>query len=311
MNSNSAYHPYLILNDWFMNPKFFTLIVLMWLPLIPIFAFQHSTSESQKHRRHPRKTKIQPIRPEKLKPESIAAPKKNNMPTGNKAESYKKQESTYDTYQVDVTQSRVRFYWTDDKKNKLKSFERLKQQIEKEHRTLIFATNAGIYSDENVPIGLHMEDGKTLTNLNLNDGFGNFYLKPNGIFYLNQRKNGAGIVRSERFDSLAHSMSYATQSGPMLLENGEILSIFGKKSPNRNIRSGVGIIDSNQIVFVISREPVTFYEFAAFFKETFHCKTALYLDGTISKMYLPPLKRYDLDGNFGAMIAITIQKNTP
>lgn len=41
------------------------------------------------------------------------------------------------------------------------------------------------------------------------------------------------------------------------------------------------------------------------FKDKLHCKDALYLDGAISKMYLPELGRYDLGGDFGAIIGVT------
>ncbi len=35
-----------------------------------------------------------------------------------------------------------------------------------------------------------------------------------------------------------------------------------------------------------------------------NCKNALYLDGAISKMYLPALNRFDTTNNFGAMIGV-------
>jgi uncharacterized protein YigE (DUF2233 family) len=38
------------------------------------------------------------------------------------------------------------------------------------------------------------------------------------------------------------------------------------------------------------------------------CDNALFLYGAISRMYLPEIGRNDLDGNFGAMIGITVAK---
>ena len=58
------------------------------------------------------------------------------------------------------------------------------------------------------------------------------------------------------------SCSWATQSGPMLLINGAINPEFQENSANLKIRSGVGIIDDRNVVFVISNEPINFYDFA-------------------------------------------------
>ncbi|MEO1653305.1 MAG: phosphodiester glycosidase family protein, partial [Bacteroidota bacterium] len=79
---------------------------------------------------------------------------------------------------------------------------------------------------------------------------------------------------------------------------------FTPGSHNKYIRSGVGVISPNQIVFIISRQPVNFYDFARIFRDYFKCKNALYLDGAISKMFLPEIGRFDLGGEFGPMIGI-------
>jgi uncharacterized protein YigE (DUF2233 family) len=53
----------------------------------------------------------------------------------------------------------------------------------------------------------------------------------------------------------------------------------------------------------MSKEPVTFYEFALYFKKL-GCKNALYLDGAISRAYCPSCKWPQKGGEFGAMIAV-------
>ena len=60
---------------------------------------------------------------------------------------------------------------------------------------LVFATNAGIFDLTFRPVGLHIEDGRTLVQLNTADGDGNFYLKPNGVFAI---LNGQARVRQRR-----------------------------------------------------------------------------------------------------------------
>ena len=64
-------------------------------------------------------------------------------------------------------------------------------------------------------------------------------------------------------------------------------------STSRKIRNGVCAPAPDAVVFAISDSPVTFYEFAVFFRDTLHCREALYLDGTISSLYAPNLNRRD------------------
>lgn len=84
---------------------------------------------------------------------------------------------------------------------------------------LLAVTNAGIYSANHAPEGLHVEGGMTLSPLNLDNGDGNFNWKPNGVLYVTD--NGAGIVESEKFNSLNErgGIREATQSGPLLVSD--------------------------------------------------------------------------------------------
>ena len=66
----------------------------------------------------------------------------------------------------------------------------------------------------------------------------------------------------------------------------------------------MGVISDSLVVIAISDQTVNFYEFAKMFQDL-GCKNALYLDGAISKMYLPDTGRNDeLDGDFATIIAI-------
>ncbi|MDA3809003.1 MAG: phosphodiester glycosidase family protein, partial [Spirochaetaceae bacterium] len=100
----------------------------------------------------------------------------------------------------------------------------------------------------------------------------------------------------------------ATQSGPLLIQNGKIHQSFQKDSDNKFIRNGVALIEwetTELIVFVISDRPVNFYDFSKFLKDFFHCSSALYLDGHISAMYVPSLQRNQMGGSFGTMLYCT------
>jgi uncharacterized protein YigE (DUF2233 family) len=141
----------------------------------------------------------------------------------------------------------------------------------------------------------------TQTAINLKNGNGNFYMKPNGVFYLS-KSGEAKICMSEDF-VMSQDVEYATQSGPLLLHNGQIHNKINEGSPNLKIRNGVGIMPDGNILFAISKEEINFYDFAMFFKNK-GCMNALYLDGVVSRMYLPEKKWEQLDGDFGVIIGV-------
>jgi len=66
----------------------------------------------------------------------------------------------------------------------------------------------------------------------------------------------------------------------------------------------VGILPDNRVIFAMSKQEVNFYDFAEFFM-SMGCKNALYLDGLVSRTYLPEENWQQLDGNFGVIIGVT------
>jgi uncharacterized protein YigE (DUF2233 family) len=103
-------------------------------------------------------------------------------------------------------------------------------------------------------------------------------------------------------------VKYATQSGPMLLTNGKIHPEFREGSTNLNIRNGVGILPNNKLVFAMSKKEINFYDFAKYFQDL-GCKNALFLDGFVSRTYLPEKNWIQTDGNLGVMIGVTERKS--
>ena len=215
------------------------------------------------------------------------------------------QSRKYDTYLVDPGRERIQLHLNDHRGGKLRSLGRIKEILEGQGGAkLLLATNGGMFHKTRQPVGLYVEKGKVVSPLDSRkNGYGNFYLLPNGVFFI--KNNGqTGVCATEEYARNRQQVSYATQSGPMLLINGEIHPKFNPNSSNFHIRSGVGINRQGQVVFAISKEPVTFYEFAVMFRDQFGCKNALYLDGGISKMYAPALKRNELHSDFGPIISI-------
>jgi uncharacterized protein YigE (DUF2233 family) len=219
------------------------------------------------------------------------------------------QEVTYrnqnfDVVKIDVRKTPVHFFWKNKNGQLIRSLENLKKEMESDHQELLFAMNAGMYQRDRNPQGLYIENGKTIKSLDtLQDGYGNFYLQPNGIFFI--KNDSAGVLPSTLFSQKNIKPTWATQSGPMLLINEKVHPIFKEGSTNLNIRNGVGVISPHEIVFVISQKEVNLFDFAMLFKEKLNCKNALYLDGFVSRAYIPTLDRKDLDGDFGVMIGIS------
>lgn len=225
---------------------------------------------------------------------------------GNEAKQVNYNNNTYDCYIVDIKKSDIQFYWKDDKNKPLLSLNNLAVLTESRQKVLVFATNAGMYLSNHAPQGLFIQNGKSLVPIDRRkEEYGNFYMQPNGVFLIDS-SNVAKILKTDQFDdNMAKKVKFATQSGPMVVESGKVNQKFKINSNNLNIRSGVGIIDSDHVVFVISNQQVNFYDFANVFKEEFNCSDALYLDGAISEMYLPELGRFEDGGNFGPIIGIT------
>jgi len=148
-------------------------------------------------------------------------------------------------------------------------------------------TNAGIYAGNKTPEGLHIEGGITLHPLNPDNGEGNFYWKPNGVFYA--ADDGAGIMETESFNSLKQraGISEATQSGPLLVIEGEVNPQLKPDSRSLYVRNGIGVKSADEVYIVVSEDEVSLYDFAAVFASQLHCPNALYLDGCVSQLYLP------------------------
>lgn len=207
----------------------------------------------------------------------------------------------FTTIRVDPRTERIELFLRDDAGHPFKHFDQLKSWLAGKNKQLRFAMNAGMYQEDLSPLGLFVQDGKEISRLNLSDGTGNFYLKPNGVFFVSE--SGPGIVESSEFPALAHGVRLATQSGPLLVRNGILHPSINAASSSRLVRNGVGV-SGHTIMFVISEQPVNFHELATYFRDELHCADALYLDGVVSSLYSTDLKRNDHRADLGPIIGI-------
>ena len=183
------------------------------------------------------------------------------------------------------------------------SFAPLAGEIKKQKQELIFAANAGPFHSDLTPTGLYIENGKELNPIQPAEatGVGNFYLKPNGVFGLTKGK--PFLLTTEDFIKQKPAADFASQSGPMLIINGDLNPSLDPKPNALKTRSAVCISEKKNVVFAMSDSVLTLYSMAVYLK-SLNCVNALTLDSTSSSFYMPSLKRADLWVPIGAMIAV-------
>ena len=204
---------------------------------------------------------------------------------------------------ADLDSHKIKTHWKAKSGEKYFNLKSLKKELSSKKENVLCLTNGGMYTPSNNPEGLLISNNIEVAPIDTGfiDNL-NFYMMPNGVFY---EKNGkVEIKTTEDYLSIElDSVEYATQSGPMLLINGKHHPAFNYGSKSRKLRSGVGVRENGNVVFIISENSnVNFHEFATVFRELFNCKNALFLDGAISKMYLKGIRPNELGGNFGPII---------
>ncbi len=183
-------------------------------------------------------------------------------------------------------------------------FNFLKDALTEDGETLVFAMNAGMYHEDRAPVGYYVEAGEDIAPINNNDGPGNFHLKPNGVFFV-MDSGDAFVEQTETFLRVKRTPPrYATQSGPMLVIDDEIHPRFLPASDSLKRRNGVGVTETGEVYFVLSDSPVRFHDFATFFRDELKAPNALYLDGTISRVYAPELGRNDPGLAMGPIVGV-------
>ncbi|MXO95666.1 hypothetical protein GRI34_04425 [Erythrobacter aquimaris] len=168
---------------------------------------------------------------------------------------------------------------------------------------LAFAMNAGMYGEDGRPIGYFVVNSQRLATLNTNDGDGNFHMKPNGVFF------GTGdqweIRTTDDFlANVSDRPEFGTQSGPMLVIDGEIHPEITRDGPSRFVRNGVGMDERGRAHFVISNAPLSFGKLARFFKDELNATDALFLDGNVSALWNPATERLDTGAPIGPIVVV-------
>lgn len=166
-----------------------------------------------------------------------------------------------------------------------------------------FAMNGGMFDDAGLPIGYYVENGTRSHALNRNEGWGNFHLQPNGVFF------GTGskweVRTAEDFaGKVAKRPQFGTQSGPMLVIAGKLHPRIDRDGPSQKLRNAVGVDRQGRAHFVISEAPISFGKLARYFRDELHTPNALFLDGSVSSLWDPRMGRVDGGPPLGPLIVI-------
>lgn len=213
--------------------------------------------------------------------------------------------NSYTVCEIDMAQADLRLFLNDESGTLLGHFSTINDRLATEGKQLAFAMNAGMYHDDRSPVGHYLENGSEQTRVVPNAGPGNFGLLPNGVFCI--RAGRADVIETLDYLDRKPACDHATQSGPMLVIDGELHPRFLIDSSSRYIRNGVGTsADGARAVFAISNTAVTFHEFGSLFRDVLNLPNALYFDGSISRLYAPSIGRNDLGFRLGPIVGLVV-----
>lgn len=210
----------------------------------------------------------------------------------------------YTLCSVDPAAADLRLFRLSPDGGVLGSFARLNAMLEAEGKALDFAMNAGMYHPDRTPVGLYVENGAAQSKAVASAGPGNFGMLPNGILCLTD--GAAQVIETRAYLAAPPDCRFATQSGPMLVIDGNLHPRFLVDSDSRYIRNGVGVDAAGQVHFVISDRPVTFHEFGRLFRDVLKTPNALYLDGKVSKLFAAGLNRSDAGLPMGPIVGAVV-----
>lgn len=202
---------------------------------------------------------------------------------------------------ADPSKHRIRTAFANAEGEPFGSLDSFSQTVDQAN--IAFVMNGGMINRDRKPLGYYVESGERTAELNREDGSGNFFLSPNGVFY---GTGGAWEIRTadKFYATVGARPQFGTQSGPMLVIDGELHPEFQDNGPSRAIRNGVGIDSDGRAHFVISEAPISFGQFARYFRDELKTPNALYLDGKISSLWDPATARLDTNGTLGPLIVV-------
>jgi uncharacterized protein YigE (DUF2233 family) len=234
---------------------------------------------------------------------SLAAHNDSALAETQPCRSMEHERNAYTICEVDLRKHTVRLFWKRSDGTPYAYLSALPRALEGDAGRLLFATNAGMFDPALKPVGLYVEQGRELVHANTKSGYGNFHMKPNGVFYASADR--AAVAETRAFLKQRPQADLATQSGPMLVINGRSHPRFDRHSTSLKARNGVGVRVDGQVIFAISQGEVSFDAFARLFRDGLNCPNALFLDGgSAPSLYVPSLSGHSNILPLGPMLAV-------
>src|SRR5919201_754981 len=234
---------------------------------------------------------------------SLAAPNRSAAAEVRPCHVMEHERSAYTVCEVDLRAHTIRLYWKRPDGTPYAYLSALPRALQGEAGKLLFATNAGMFDPALKPVGLYVEQGRELVRANTRAGYGNFHMKPNGIFYVSADR--ASVAETGAFLKQRPRAELATQSWPMLVINGRLHPRFDRRSTSLKARTGVGVGSDGKVMFAISRGEVSFDAFARLFRDGLNCPNAPFLDGgSAANLYAPSLNSHGNTLSLGPMLAV-------
>lgn len=205
---------------------------------------------------------------------------------------------------ADPAKHRIAMVLSDPNGVRYRSLRTYGKALGEQAAVVAFAMNGGMFKDDGSPLGYYVEEGERLVELNREEGDGNFHLQPNGVFF---GSDGKWEIRTSNnfLYNVSDRPKFGTQSGPMLVIDGELHPEFQDDGPSRSIRNGVGIDAEGKAHFVISEAAISFGQFARYFRDELKTPAALALDGGVSALWDPVTERLDDGAAIGPLIVVT------
>src|SRR5262245_48921716 len=127
---------------------------------------------------------------------SLAAPNNSPQAETQPCRSMEYERNAYTICEVDLRKHTVRLYWKRSDGTPYAYLSALPRSLEGDAGRLLFATNAGMFDPALKPVGLYVEQGQELVDVNTTSGYGNFHMKPNGIFYISSHRAAVAETRA-------------------------------------------------------------------------------------------------------------------
>lgn len=219
---------------------------------------------------------------------------------------------TYHWVRADPARVRVQAYWQNERNQPIRSLESLESWLRNRGQVLLVGMNGGIFHTDRTPVGLLVSEGITQDTLNRRTRpprgeprRGSFYVQPNGVFFVTD--DGAlHITTTPEAVPFLGRMSAATQSGPLLVRNGQFTPAYlsaDTLSPWTNTpaqraqellkpgdlptRNAVCLGRDGFLYLVLTETGVRGDPFARFLRDRLRCRDALFLDGSYSALHVP------------------------